>query len=166
MKKMIKYPSIGQFRNVVKTVRDRAKYKGKDEDGNAVYFLDHEVEYPVIEFTGTVKLHGTHLDVVYNSEGELYCQSRGRIIDVESDNAGSAFFVMARKESWIKMINQLIERYNIDMSKNSIAIPAEVCGAGIQKGVAINEVDKFVAIFKYFKVKPNDENKSSYWLET
>lgn len=44
--KFIKYPSIEQLRNVVKKVKTRSEYL--------------QVKYPVVEFNGTVKLHGTN----------------------------------------------------------------------------------------------------------
>ena len=45
MKRMIKYPSIEQYRGVVKLVTERACYIGKDEDGKAIFdFLCENIE--------------------------------------------------------------------------------------------------------------------------
>ena len=37
MKRMIKFPSIDQFRTVIKNVNDHASYVGKDDNGIAVF---------------------------------------------------------------------------------------------------------------------------------
>lgn len=50
------FPEIGQFRNIVKTVVDRAHYVGKDENGEAIF--DYTRKAGVQRWTGTVKLHG------------------------------------------------------------------------------------------------------------
>jgi len=50
--KMIKFPSIEQFRSIVRDV----KYQGKDENGNPI--MDKNAKMPTLTFTGTVKLHG------------------------------------------------------------------------------------------------------------
>lgn len=163
MKKMIKYPSIGQFRNVVKTVRDRAKYKGADENGNAVYFLDHEVEYPVIEFTGTVKLHGTNASIAYNDEAGYWPQARNRMITVDSDNAGFAFFVESLGlDTLNEMFSGIVSQ--VDTSENTVLIYGEWCGGNIQKGVALNGLDKMFVMFGV-KVTPHDTEIESYWLK-
>lgn len=89
---MKKYPSIGQFRQAVRTVKTNHDYKGKDENGETVY--RHDSPYPVLRFTGTVKCHGTNSAVVKYSDGRTEYQSRELLISVEKDNAG---FCMAMK---------------------------------------------------------------------
>lgn len=59
---MKKYPSIEQFRNVIKTVRFNHDFQGKDENGNPIY--QHKENYPTLKFQGTVKLHGTNAAIV------------------------------------------------------------------------------------------------------
>ena len=51
-----KYPSIGQYRNVIKEIKDSSSYVGKDEDGNPIF--DRTKKAPTLTFTGTTKLHG------------------------------------------------------------------------------------------------------------
>lgn len=160
---MIKYPKIGQFRNVVKSVRDRAKFKGLDDDGNATFYPDHEIEYPVIEFTGTVKLHGTNASVAYNDESGYWAQARNRTITIDNDNAGFAFFVESLgKETLDKMFSGVVGQ--VDTSENTVIIYGEYCGGNIQKGVAINGLDKMFVIFGV-KVRPHDSDKPSHWLK-
>ena len=73
---MIKYPSIEQFRNVIRTVKERHDYQGKSENGEPIY--QHVSPYPVIKFTGTVKLHGTNAGIVLCKDGTMSFQSRER----------------------------------------------------------------------------------------
>ena len=49
---MIKYPSIGQFKNVIKTVAQDTRYFGKDENGDPLYNND---PLPTLEFIGSQK---------------------------------------------------------------------------------------------------------------
>ena len=87
MTKHISFPSIEQFRNVVKQVRDRAKF--------------YQVPVPTITFTGTVKLHGTNAAVCQyvdpKSDVPTWVQSRSNVITPENDNAGFASFVKANQ---------------------------------------------------------------------
>ena len=54
---MVKYPSIEQLKDVIRLVRTRHDYKGKDSEGNAIY--EHTENYPTLKFKGTVKMHGS-----------------------------------------------------------------------------------------------------------
>jgi len=49
---MIKFPSIEQFRNVIRHVQTHARFVGKDENGDAIY--DHSKPLPTLKFRGTV----------------------------------------------------------------------------------------------------------------
>lgn len=63
MTRMIKWPSIEQFRNVVKNVQHRAAYLGLDAEGNPMF--DKTRKNPTLTFRGTVKLHGcVHQDTL------------------------------------------------------------------------------------------------------
>lgn len=57
----------------------------------------------MIEFLGTIKVHGTNAGAVYNSRTGLYAQSRGRTITPQDDNYDFAKFVQANHDS-IKII--------------------------------------------------------------
>jgi hypothetical protein len=75
--RMINFPSIGQFRNAVKTVTDRAHWRGKDADGNPIF--DRTAPLPTLDFVGTEKLHGcVHKDTLIT----LADGSQERIADV------------------------------------------------------------------------------------
>jgi hypothetical protein len=51
----IKYPSIEQFKNVIKRVACDYRYAGKDENGYHIY---NNEPLPTLEFIATTKVHG------------------------------------------------------------------------------------------------------------
>ena len=142
---MKKYPSIDQFRNVIRTVRTNHDYQGKDEEGNPIY--SHTENYPTLKFKGTVKLHGTNAGIVdYGDRIEF--QSRERVLSLEDDNAGFMRIMHSKDLAF------LFDRFN---SVEYIAVYGEWCGGNIQKSVAINGLDK---MFVIFGVKVDDN-----WVE-
>ena len=153
MKKHSAFPKIGQFRQVIKEVRDRSTYIGKDKNGDAIF--DNTLSVPTITFKGTVKLHGTNAGVAHNEEDGMWAQSRSNIITPENDNAGFARFV----EDNQKVFNELIEdvRHNNHNIKpnDTVIIFGEWAGGNIQKGVAISQIEKSFFIFDV-KVIPDD----------
>jgi hypothetical protein len=114
------FPSIGQFRNAVKSEREWAAY--------------HNAEPRKMTFVGTVKLHGTNAGIT-NQAGKLICRSRTRIITPDDDNYGFASHVM-QHESIIR-----------DVLPNGATIFGEWCGAGIQNGVGICSEQKLFVVF-------------------
>ncbi len=141
----VKYPSIDQFRHVVRNVCHSASYQGQDDNGEAI--IDSTVEKPVLTFTGTVKLHGTNAGITYNAKtGEIAAQSRTRIITPEKDNAGFAFFVESLKSDLTEILKQVAYDYRHPQAE-IITIFGEWCGGNIQKGVALNELEKMFVVF-------------------
>lgn len=133
---MKKYPSIEQFRNVIKEVRLKHDYKGKDSEGKQIY--KHTENYPTLKFNGTVKLHGTNASVVKYSNGNIQFQSRERILSLEYDNANFM----------LQMLPKNLDFLFKDFTFNDyIAIYGEWCGGNIQKGVAISGLPKMFVIF-------------------
>lgn len=124
MKVFRKFPSIGQYSNLVKNVRSWAKY--------------NDVPLPVLKFTGVTKIHGTNAAVGYNPETkELWAQSRERIISYEDDNAGFASFVEMHA-AYIKAELDCIKTQPNEV----LYLYGEWFGPGIQKSVAVNQLDK------------------------
>lgn len=142
---MKKYPSIEQFRNVIRNVKAIHDYQGKDEDGKAIY--QHTTNYPVLEFQGTVKLHGTNAGIVKYKDRIEY-QSRERVLSLEQDNAGFMMFMMNKN---LDFLFKDIE------FQDSIAIYGEWCGGNIQKSIAISQLPK---MFVIFGIKVDDK-----WIE-
>lgn len=129
------FPSIDQFRQVVREVKSHHDYTGKDEQGNAAYL--HSTPYPKILFTGTVKLHGTNAGIVKYKD-RIEFQSRERVLTLQQDNSG---FMLAMMNKNLDFLFQDIE------FDEYIAVYGEWCGQGIQKGVAISNVPRMFVVF-------------------
>lgn len=136
MSEFIKYPSIEQFRTIVKEIK---------------YLAGHEHALPTLLFKGTVKLHGTNAAVCFDTNTkELWVQSRNNVITTESDNAGFANYVKDHESGFQIIINQYITEYNLE---GIVSIFGEWCGGNIQKNVSVCQLDK---MFVIFGVKCND----------
>ncbi len=107
-----------------------------------------------IHLTGSVKLHGTHADIVFSpTSDEIRLQSRNQLALVPGtgDNCGFAAFVAGtKKEVLLDLRDRILERYrrlNPDAEiVGDIVLAGEWCGKGVQKKVAISKMDKFFAI--------------------
>lgn len=166
MLRMIKYPSISQFRQIVKEITERACFIGLDEEGKAQF--DYLKPKPVVEFTISTKLHGCNAGVCYSEPDGLWYQSRENIITVEKDNMGFSWFCEQNKDVLIKIIRDLAKENNIDLNKYIISLYGEFAGGNIQKGVAITGLDKMFVIFEHFKVsliEPSEDEKA-VWYKT
>lgn len=139
---MQKFPKIGQLKDVQYTVRSRASYAGKDDEGNPIY--KDPGRLPTLEFVGTPKLHGTNAAIRFDKDenGELQVgyQSRNRIITREADNAG----FVAWCEEYLDL-EQLRRMFNA--IQEECVIYGEFCGGNIQKGVGICELEKMFVVF-------------------
>lgn len=129
---MNKYPKIQQFRSVVKYVREKHDFQGLNGIDEPI--LQHLSPYPVINYTGTVKLHGTNASISF-FDG-VKCFSRTREISINDDNCGFARFVS-------NLPDDVIDR----LSDGVTQVYGEWCGEGIQKGCAIHRLPKRFMIF-------------------
>lgn len=133
---MIKYSSIGQFRNFLKLVNHFERRK--------------------ILLNGTIKAHGTNIGIRINNNNQQ-CQSRNKTIDIENDMYGFCKW----HSNKIDFFNSIYNELSLDKN-DEIIIFGEWAGKGIQKGVAISEVDKF---FYIFGIKVVKDNNITYWLD-
>lgn len=137
--KFIKFPDIGQYRNLIRSVKETAQFSGVDQSGKAIF--DPLKPLPILELEGTTKLHGTNGAIGYNkSEDALWFQSRERIITPLDDNAGFARTYTDKK-------NEILKLLPVCDSAHDVAIFGEWCGQGIQKGVAISSLSKRFIVF-------------------
>ena len=162
MIKHIGFPSIEQFRNIVKQVQLQSAYEGKDELGNPIY---NELKpKPILTFKGTVKLHGTNAGVCFNNIEGLWIQSRENIITPLKDNAGFATFIESKKQILIHYLKNFSIENKIDLDLNTISIYFEWVGKGIQKGVSISEIEKSAFVIG-IKITPFNETPA-YWIDS
>jgi|TARA_R110000851_G_scaffold87200_1_gene190035 hypothetical protein len=139
---MIKYPSIVQYRNIVKDVTRHGST-------------------PTIRFTGTVKVHGTNASVVIHPDGTMTPQSRNNTLDIHNDNAGFANWLEDHKQ-WFTDYRRYLENLGEAFEGDIVVIYGEFAGMGIQKGVAVSSVSKF---FYVFGVKVMDYASSEdFWV--
>lgn len=143
---MKKFPSLNQFRNVVREVKSNHDYKGKDEQGNPIYL--HDKPYPTLKFKGTIKAHGTNAGIVKYKD-RIEFQSRERVLSLESDNANfySTFYN--------KDLSNLFKYIEFE---EYVAIYGEWCCGNIQKGVALTQIPE--KKFIIFGLKVDD-----VWLD-
>ena len=94
--KLAKMSSINQYRNIIKPLINSSQFIGLDDDGEALY--DRLLPKPVVNFFGTVKLHGTNASVGCDHEGNIWAQSKSNIITPLKDNYGFAQFVESKKD--------------------------------------------------------------------
>lgn len=136
---MEKFTNIKQFRNVIREVKTNHDYVGSDENNNPIY--KHTTPYPVLTFRGTVKLHGTNAGITATKTAdgiEYQFQSRENILSLEEDNAGFMRYMI--NCDYQSLFN------DIDFNKTCV-IYGEWAGKGIQKKMAINQLDKFMMVF-------------------
>lgn len=153
MKIFRRFPSIEQFRSVVKQVKDTSSYVGQDEEGKPIF--DYTRKLPTITFTGTVKLHGTNAAIGYSKQDGLWCQSRERILSVEKDNAGFAFWAESNKEKLTNLFQDFLDAEN--MNGATLYLYGEWAGGNIQKGVGLSELDKAFYMFEFIAVLENGD---------
>lgn len=141
---MTKYPSTPQFRDVIRNVKTKASFAGLDEEGKAIY---KQVVFPTLKFFGTVKLHGTHFDVLQETaEAELIYQSREHIITPLNDNAGAASAMCANRHELMPYFQTLRRVFDVP-ADTQLMLAGEWCGGNVQKGVAINGLPKMMVVF-------------------
>jgi hypothetical protein len=145
---LIKYPSIDQFRSVVKAVNYRTNFDGIDAETGKAKFVPRT--QPTLKFRGTTKIHGTNASIVrrFDADGGpvFTFQSRERELTLTADNAGFLLTMSAKEQTLIELFNRVAERAGLGFTE-PLTIYGEWAGGNIQKGVAINGLPKFFAIF-------------------
>lgn len=166
---MIKFPSIEQFRNVIKAVQNRAQWDGRDENGDPKF--NRGAPIPTLKFRGAVKLHGTNAGIVLNLKtNEFTFQSRERELTLTSDNAGFALYMESKKELLKSMIDGMVSQYFIapphaaDLPTN-VVVFGEWCGGNIQSNIAINGLPKMFVIFAVKFIWGEGEDARSEWID-
>jgi len=159
------FPSIGQYRNAIRNIKDTTRYSGKDENGAAIF--DASIPLPKLKYLITTKLHGTNSAIgffVKNNEIHQTYQSRERLLSITSDNAGFCTKQMSIFHNNIDNVIKLFNTLEIELENDKIYhIFGEWIGAGIQKKVAICELPKMMVIFA-IKVTDINNVDNFTWL--
>jgi hypothetical protein len=165
---MIKFPSIDQFRNVIRAVTSKAQWDGRDENGDPKF--NRTAPIPKLKFTGTVKLHGTNAGIVRTKDHKFSFQSRERELTLTADNAGFMLYMSSKTELLDCMIDEMINQYfwatphETDLP-DAVVVFGEWCGGNIQKGVGISGLPKMFVIFAVKFIWGEGEEVKSQWID-
>lgn len=115
----------------------------------------YDISVPIFNcfFVNGILVHNSNASIVLTKD-DFYCQSREQVITPEKDNAGFARFVHELPLEAFKIL-----RSNFNQEK--VVIYGEWAGKGIQKGVAISQVDK---AFFVFGARVISEDEKEEWL--
>ena len=138
--KMIKFPSIEALANVYLEIKHKTRFIERDDNDYPIY--DESIKLPVIDYNGFTKIHGSNGGIVITKD-DIYCQSRKNVLSLMVDNANFFKFVNKRKQSGV--LRELVK--DIEFNEE-IVIFGEYAGEGIQRGMGVNQVEKFFVIFK------------------
>lgn len=138
----VKFASIEQYRNFVHELK-RHYNKVSPE------------KWPTeLNLRGTVKLHGTHADIVYtrcqDEDGKpcyrVHYQSRNRVLSIGYDNCGFAKF-MENLPIHVKENLFLKATKHAQDEVSELMIAGEFCGSNVQKGIALTRLPLMFVIF-------------------
>jgi hypothetical protein len=115
---------------------------------------ERDVMVDPIPIVGTIKLHGTHADILIHNDDRIVFQSRNIVgLQVAKDNAGFATTMSQKTKALLRLRDLYVARFtqlNPDTPldpTHPILVAGEWIGQSIQKGVAISELSKrFVII--------------------
>ena len=161
---MKKFPSINQYRNVIKNIQGHVKHSST--------LSGKFVPMPKLKMVGTVKLHGTNAGIVYDFKtDELVFQSKERELSLHEDNMGFMMYMSQHKEILTELFHGI---YNsecvsgVDIDTISLVIYGEWCAGNIQSGVALSGLPKMFVIFKikaYYGDVDSDVEPFGVWLD-
>lgn len=152
-----KFSSIEQLRSIIKDVTSTTQFKGLDSENNPVF--DKTVVLPTLEFQGRVKIHGTNAAIGYDGKN-YWMQSRSEILSAENNNAGFYTFGMNIKEYMLPIMDKIYQENHFD----DIMVYGEFCGKGIQKGVAVSELEKRFVVFDVIGITHTEEGHNKVFL--
>ena len=130
----ISFPSINQFRQIVKNIRSGADY--------------FKVPAPKVKYELSVKIHGSNAGIcrpVKGNADDIWFQSRERILSIESDNAGFCLFGHANRTLLNTYIDKIVEVTGAE--EGVVQVYGEWFGGNIQKGVGVNGLAKMLCVF-------------------
>lgn len=149
MAEHISFPSINQFKDVIKHIHSGCHY--------------HQIPVPTVTFRGTVKLHGTNAGIcrpVNGGVNDIYYQSRERVITPEQDNAGFAMWAYGNREVFNDLFDHIRSWCATVEDDDIIQIFGEWAGGNIQKGVGLNQIEKS---FFVFGIRVSKNGESNVW---
>ncbi|CAF3092463.1 unnamed protein product [Rotaria sp. Silwood2] len=152
MATLIFFPETSQFRQAI---TDAHHYACPSPDG-------HDKQLPVLNFIGTVKLHGANTAIGYRKSSGYWCQSRNRVITPDNDHADFAQHIYPFADEFFSAhvlphCPTIREHYQYG---DRIVIYGEWCGGDIQQNIAICGLPTMFVIFKVKIVNQSAKTKA------
>jgi len=120
------------------------KITGRVDELIENYTYKFGTSHPTIKLTGTVKLHGTHADIVIESDNTVRIQSRNRLsLDIEHDNYNVAASLLPLQKVILELKDRAVDKWRQLNSPEEleedepVILAGEWIGPGVQKKVAI-----------------------------
>lgn len=157
-----KYHKILQFKDVIKDINFKSDFKGLDDDGKPILKTSDK---PIINFKGTVKLHGTNAGICYTPKEGIISQKRSSFLNPE--NLGNThygfnkFVQVDNKDSLTSLMETLYKKHC--NNKEQIIIYGEWAGENIQRNVGISQGCKAFFIFDCQVYNPVSDRKK--WID-
>jgi hypothetical protein len=173
---IIKWPSIGHFRQTVSSVAYYTRRTGtQDENGKPI--LDESIPLPVLRYRGTVKLHGTNVSLVFNPKGQRL-SAQGREVQLSGEHTAFGFYqhVLGNYEVMEALCRTLDKLNSPEISKlfrpgrrPRLVVFGEWCGRGIQGKCAVSQLEKMFVVFRagWAEELPADvsrDERTFWWL--
>lgn len=161
-RKHYSYPSIPQFNMLLSDLRHHSRYAGKTPDNKPIY--DNNLPLPEVIINGTVKLHGANCSVVLTRDGDFYPQSRENVLTEEVNCEGFYQFAMDRKNLFVSLLTGYLKATPEDVE--AVVLYGEWAGKGIQKKVAISQLDPFFSVFDLRLIDSTYEQGGTGFIDT
>lgn len=118
-------------------------------------------------FANDILVHNSNAGIGYNLKDGLYTQSKNNVLTLDKTSAhfGFTFFIKKNEEYIIDLIKKIAYDNDVDLNVYTITVYGEWCGPGVQKNVAISEVEKSLYVFGTKVSKEGDEDFKNYWLD-
>lgn len=152
------FPPIVQFKDIIREMRHKVQVRFDPVTQQEI--VDRAAKLPVVVAYGTVKLHGTNAGVSWSRATGLYVQSRNQVFPVDAGgHFGFTNWVRDNSDYFVDQFKNLAKAYNVQ--DETITIFGEWAGKGIQKGVAVAQLDTKFFPFEV-KIKDFESDHSRY----
>lgn len=152
-----KFHKIGEFRKVVKYVTESTQFQGLDSSNKPIF--DPSVKLPIINYTGTVKMHGTNGSIVLSEDGTISFHSKDNLLgqvssdgkfQLHMDNYDFAKTMYTRMAGVTEVVHAAKKLLG-DRLVYPLRLSGEWIGDNITKGVSISDLP--VKTFVIFGIK-------------
>lgn len=131
--------------------------------GFTVAYQKYQKSFPgkrppnTVELVGSIKLHGTHADLIVYPDNTIHFQSRNRLLDLQNDNHDFVKTMSPLRNEILAIRDRYTQIYtaNTKMSvdpKYPIIIAGEWVGPKIQAGVALSKLKKNLFVIVSCKI--------------